>query len=66
MLEYGPWGRGCALEVGVEEGVVALTAAPEHIVLAAQPLCGVHRRLHLRRRVRVHARIGACRTEQGH
>ncbi len=52
--------RGCALEVGVEEGVVALAAPPEHIVFSAQPQRRIHRRLHLRRSVRMHARVRAC------
>ena len=52
--------RVCILQVGVEEGVVALAAAPEDVVLAAQAQRGVHGRLDLRRRVGVHGCVGAC------
>ena len=40
-------------QVGVEQRLVAFTAAPQHVVLAPQALRGVHRLLHLQRRQRV-------------
>src|SRR5581483_9902342 len=48
-----------ALEVGIEQGVVALAPAPEHVVLTAQAVSGLEAEAHLRRGPGVDLGIGA-------
>ena len=50
-----------ALEVGVEQGVVALAAAPQDVVLAAQPLGDLEHVLDLRRGVGEDLGVGVGR-----
>ena len=52
-------------EVGIEQRVVALATAPEHVVLAAELVSQFQRRLHLRRRVREHLGVGVRRGPGG-
>ena len=46
------------LHVGVEQGLVAFAAAPQHIAFAAQGLRDIHRGLHLGRGIGENLRIG--------
>ena len=45
-------------EVRVQQGLVALAPAPQHVIGAVEPLGGLEHQLHLRRRVGEHLRIG--------
>ena len=47
-----------AAEIGVEQRLVALAPAPQHIVLALQPLGDVDAMLHRRGRIGEHVRVG--------
>ena len=47
-----------ALEIGIEEGLVALAPAPENVVGAVQPVGGVEGLCHLGRRARKYIRVG--------
>ncbi len=48
-------------EIGVEQGLVALASAPEHVVGPAQPMCGLEAMLDLRRRPGEDGRVGVGR-----
>ena len=54
-----------AAQVGVEQRVVALAAAPQHVVRAAEPVRHLERLLHLRRGVGEHLGIGIGRRAGG-